>query len=168
MENFNKKIALIGIPGSGKSTIAKRLSKKLGIKYIDTDKVIEKNYGKIEDLFKIGEEHFRDLETKVLLKALNFNGKCIISTGGGIVERDENIEALKESSLVIFIDRPLKLIANNINYSTRPLLKDKKIKSLENLYARRYEKYKSASDLHFINDGGVYEIVCEIMEKLQL
>ena len=81
---LNKKIVLVGMMGSGKSTIGYLLSKKLGLKFIDTDRAIEKETGaRIANIFKFkGEDYFRKIEEKITLKILK-SEDCIIALGGG-------------------------------------------------------------------------------------
>ena len=86
------KICIIGMPGSGKSTIGRILSKKLNYKFFDTDESIEnETKSKINDIFtNKGEAHFRELETRVLNKLIKIN-KVVISTGGGIILKNKII-----------------------------------------------------------------------------
>ena len=128
-------IILIGMPGSGKSSVANLLSKKTGLDCIDSDFCIEKNEGfKISDIFnKQGENYFRDLETAFIKSLLNKN--CfILSTGGGIVLRDENIELLKKIGLVFFLNVSLDNLYERVkDNNERPLL-NKKTKNLSLKY----------------------------------
>ena len=114
---------LIGMPGCGKSTIGKEISKELGILLIDADFYLEeKEERKISDIFKNdGEEYFRCLETKYL-NELSKNENIIISTGGGVVTRDENIDIMKKSGKIIFIDTRVENILVNSSLLGRPLL----------------------------------------------
>ena len=84
---LNKKIVLVGMMGSGKSTIGYLLSKKLGLKFIDTDHAIEKETGeKIVNIFKFqGEENFRKIEEKITLKILKSQNSVIALGGGGFI-----------------------------------------------------------------------------------
>ena len=101
-----KNIVLIGMPASGKSTIGKLLAQKINYEYYDADKYLErKEKRKISNIFaENGESYFRDLETKYL-KKLSYKNKLIISTGGGAVKRDENMEALKKKGIIVFLSR---------------------------------------------------------------
>ena len=110
--NRNRNIVLIGMPASGKSTVGKLLSKKINYEYYDADKYLEKKENvKISTLFsEKGEEHFRNLETKYL-RELSQKNRIIISTGGGAVKREENMEILKEKGIVVFLSRKIEDIA---------------------------------------------------------
>ena len=117
---MDKSITLIGMPGCGKTTIGKLLSKKLNYQFIDIDSYIEEKQGKtIDEIFKNGEEYFRNIETEAC-RELGEIKNSIISSGGGVVKRYINIEYLKRESIVIFIDRPLIQILNDIDIKKRP------------------------------------------------
>ena len=128
--NEKTNIVLIGMPASGKSTIAKELSKKLNRSFVDTDALIVEKYGAISDIFeKYGEEYFRSIETKIIKEVSSLSG-IIIATGGGAVLKEENIRALKQNGKLYFLNRPLSEL---IPTSDRPLASDEnKIKKLYN------------------------------------
>lgn len=161
-----KKISLIGMPGSGKTTFSKIISKKLNIKVIDTDEYIEEKYGKIENLFKKTEKYFRDIEHKALIEIMSLEEDIIISTGGGIVEKIENMELLKSNTIVIFIDRSLENIKKDVDFLKRPLLKEDYNKKLEEIYNKRYQKYLSLADIHIINNKEKKDVIEQILSKL--
>lgn len=131
------KYYLIGLPGSGKSTIGRELAKNLKLKFIDTDRVIEKEYGNISTIFKEhGESYFRDIESKVLESLMPLDD-VVISCGGGIVERDINKTYM--NGLVVYLDTSLKEINNRLsNDTSRPLMANN---SIMDLYKRRHQKY---------------------------
>lgn len=134
-------IVLIGLTGCGKTALGKRLSRMLNMPFIDMDSYIEEHYGAIKDLFEKGEEYFRDIESKVAKEVAQRKG-TIISTGGGVVLRESNMEALKSTGIVFYLDRPIEEIISTIDTSNRPLLKDGKEviyrlkKEREHLYIR--------------------------------
>lgn len=158
---------LIGMPGCGKTTVGKILSKKLRIKFCDMDKYIEKNSRKsIPEIFEMGEEVFRNYETLACKRLSRIKKLTIISSGGGIVKRKENIEYFRENTVVIFIDRPVKSILGDIDDKNRPLLKGS-VERLYNLHTERYRLYKKYADYIIVNDKKVKDIVEEV-EKLIL
>ena len=93
MKDFNYKICLIGMPGSGKTTLGKEIARIFDYEFIDMDSLIKKETGlKISQIFlDKGEEYFRSIETSILEKIILNNKKLIISTGGGIVLRNQKI-----------------------------------------------------------------------------
>lgn len=158
---------LIGMPGCGKTTVGKILSKKLRIKFCDMDKYIEKNSRKsIPEIFEMGEEVFRNYETLACKRLSRIKKLTIISSGGGIVKRKENIEYFRENAVVIFIDRPVKSILGDIDDKNRPLLKGS-VERLYNLHTERYRLYKKYADYIIVSDKKVKDIVEEV-EKLIL
>jgi shikimate kinase len=157
-----KNIVLIGMPGSGKTTIGKILSKSLGLKLVDIDKYIEKSCGKtISQIFTESEEVFRKLEMDAVYKFSKEKG-IIISTGGGTIKNYSNIKALKKNGIIIFIDRPIENIAAKVNFGKRPLLKDG-IERLYRLYDERYGLYKKYSDFQIANDDSLEDAVEKII-----
>ena len=114
---------LIGMMGSGKTTVGRELAAKIGYGFCDTDAVIEKVAGKsINDIFTSdGEEGFRELEGKVLGELAAFT-RLAIATGGGIVLRRENWSYLQQG-LVIWLDVPVEILLSRLaGDTTRPLL----------------------------------------------
>ncbi|MDR3295301.1 MAG: shikimate dehydrogenase [Clostridiales Family XIII bacterium] len=118
-----KNIVLIGLSGSGKTTIGERAAKAAGLGFFDMDSEIESTASmSIRNIFaKFGEEKFRDLETEMAKEAARLK-KTVISTGGGAVLRAENRKTLGENALVVFLDRPPEQIAETLDSRNRPLL----------------------------------------------
>ncbi|HHD2753468.1 TPA: shikimate kinase [Clostridium perfringens] len=157
-------VLLIGMPGSGKTTIGRELSKALKMNFVDIDEFIEKSIGKeIKELFDQGEEVFRDLESKSceLLSTLK---SVVISSGGGVITKEENMSNFEEF-ITIFINRPLDLIMEDIDTEGRPLLWDGK-ERLTNLYRERIDLYKKYNDIEIINDGSVEDAVRGIVKAI--
>ena len=163
---MDKSITLIGMPGCGKTTIGKLLSKKLNYQFIDIDSYIEEKQGKtIDEIFKNGEEYFRNIETEAC-RELGEIKNSIISSGGGVVKRYINIEYLKRESIVIFIDRPLIQILNDIDIKKRPLLANGK-EVLYKLYDERYELYKNYCDYRIKNIGSLEEVIDKMLKIIK-
>ena len=135
-------IVLIGMPGSGKSTVASVLAKKLGRTVYDTDALIVEKAGvPISEIFEEhGEEYFRDLESEVVREISQKSG-VIISTGGGAVLRELNVRRLKRNGRIYFLDRPLDDIRPTRD---RPLASD--FQALKRRYDERYAIYCSSCD----------------------
>ena len=110
---IEKNLVLLGMMGSGKSTIGNLVSKKLNTNFIDIDNLIEKlTKMKISDIFlKKGEKYFRDLEEKISLKSLNVNNNAVISLGGGaFINETIRTEVIKNSfPLWLHVDTPTLL-----------------------------------------------------------
>lgn len=134
-------LVLIGMPGSGKSTVGKILSKMLCMPLVDTDALVEQTAGKtIPALFaQEGEAAFRDWETAAARQAAALDN-TVIATGGGIVLRPENMEALSATGLIFFRDRALEDIVEE-DHMGRPLV-GKDPDKLRILYTQRIDLYR--------------------------
>lgn len=158
-----KNIVLIGIMGSGKSTVGKAAANRLRLAFIDLDQYIEERWGSISSLFEKGEEHFRNIEAKAVQEVCELEG-AVIATGGGVIKRDENIMALKKKGSLFFLDRPIEEILPDIQTSHRPLLKDGKNK-LKELYDERYPLYRKACDVHIQGAKSVEDAVNMVIRE---
>ena len=155
-------IVLIGMPGSGKSTIGKALSNALGKEFIDTDDMIVSQYGVISDIFaQKGEKYFREIETEMVRAAAKMNG-MVIATGGGAVLKKENVDALRQNGVLFFLNRPLEDI---IPTSDRPLSND--YEALKKRFDERYDIYVASADKEIFVDGVIENSVNKIMETLK-
>lgn len=162
-----KNIVLIGMPGCGKSTIGRILSDETGLDFVDLDDyVVEYNGMTIEEMFNQGEEFFRSKETEAV-KVVSKNSGTIISTGGGVIKRNENMTELKANGIIIFIDRTPEKIIETLDNSVRPLLKDG-IRRIFELYKERYELYKKYSTVIISNNEELEKAVSEIKARLRL
>ncbi len=117
-------LVLIGLPGCGKTTLGQTAARALGREFLDLDSDIEREAGmNIPELFvRFGEDGFRQRETAACRRAAAKNG-AIISCGGGVVTRPENMQAF-QTDLIVFIDRPAEDIVGGMDTAHRPLLKD--------------------------------------------
>lgn len=160
------KIVLIGMPGCGKTTFGKVLAAELNYNFIDMDDYVEAISNRtIKELFAESEEVFRDWETKAC-KELSRRKKVIISSGGGVIKKSENIDILKKECTIVFIDRPVENIAEDVEVSTRPLLKNGK-EALYKLYKERYELYKNAADITILNNGFIKDVINNCKDQLK-
>ncbi|MEN2994504.1 MAG: shikimate kinase [Thermodesulfovibrio sp.] len=165
-------IVLIGFMGTGKSTVGKIISKKLNFTYTDIDELIEKTMGmKISEIFeKFGEERFRDIETE-MVKIVTKKHNQVISTGGGVVLREENILNLKNSGLLFCLKANAEKIFERIkNCKNRPLLmvenpKDK-IKELMDKRKPLYEKADFIIDTDDLSAEEVAEKIIKYYESI--
>ncbi len=142
-------IALIGMMGTGKSTIGRKLAEFIGFEFVDMDKTIENEQKMtVSEIFlKFGEDYFRSLENK-LLKQLMIRKGVIISTGGGIVTNDENIKLLKENCWNILLYGSIENISKNTSDKNRPLIAGKdKFQQMTKLFHERKDKYFYCSDI---------------------
>ncbi|MGH4050251.1 MAG: shikimate kinase [Clostridium sp.] len=158
-----KNIVLIGMPGCGKSEIGKILSKKMDMEFIDIDAFIESsNKVTIAEIFKNGEASFRDIEYDAV-RELSKKKSVVISTGGGVIKIYENILNLKKNGLIIYINRPIQNILEDIDVEGRPLLA-KDPANVFRLFEERSPLYKKYCDHEVMNISSIYDIVNSIIE----
>lgn len=166
-----KRIVLLGMPCSGKSSIGRAIAKNLGCRFIDMDDMIEERVGmKIPEIFeKYGEDKFRQLEC-ILAQTLAKTQNVVISTGGGIVTRPQAIEPLAcEDSYVIFLFRSFyKLVSTPERIlNKRPLLREKSASEFHAMYKTRMPLYRKYATIEINNETEREESVNEIMSKLK-
>ena len=165
-------IILIGMRGSGKTTIGKMLAQQLGMEFIEMDQQVEKRAGmSIADFVKQnGWYAFRDEESD-LIKKLRGKNNCVVSTGGGVVVRDENVRILKTIGTIIWLEADVDTLITRIGEDTnRPSLSGKPMKDdMEITYLQRQSHYKEAADYSISTEGKLPEdIVNEIKKYLHL
>ena len=137
---------LIGMPGSGKTFLGKKMAEKQGKRFIDIDDMVIQHEGSsIEDIFREkGEAYFRKVETEMLKLACKENG-CVIATGGGIIKTKANYNIVKQNGVVIWIKRDL----DKLETDGRPLSTST---GVEQLYKERKDEYKRWSDYYIDNN----------------
>jgi len=155
--NLNKNIVLLGMMGSGKSTIGYLLSKNINFNFLDVDKFIEKEEGlKIYDIFqKKGESYFRSLEEKITLKLLKNNKNIISLGGGGFVNKNIRKEILKNHISFWLNWKNSTIIKRILKSKKRPIAFNSSKNNLEKLIRQRSDIYSLAN----------YKINCETLTK---
>ncbi|MCP4459856.1 MAG: shikimate kinase [Cytophagales bacterium] len=156
------RIFLVGLPGSGKSTVGRHLAKELNYSFQDLDLIIEKQIGRsIADIFdREGEEYFRKIEADQL--RLLAHDKVIVATGGGTPCFHNSMSWMNDSGLTVFLNPPIDVIVSRIEKeSHRPLIGSDVKKSIEYLLEKRIESYNQAE-----MESGLSE-PCEILAELQ-
>ncbi len=163
-------IYLIGMMGTGKSTVGKILAKNMGVPFIDLDHFIEvKSHKTISEIFKEdGESHFRKLESDALMHIRESN--LVAACGGGIILTKDNREILTNSGKVVLLQGAISEIAKRLQDAMdRPLLHDKeKVNSLTKIWNSRKEYYNDTA--HFtvnVNDRSPDEVSDQIMKQVQ-
>lgn len=162
LEN-KQNIVLVGMPGSGKSTLGRMLAKKTGKAFYDSDFEIEKQTGMcIPDYFsKYGEDGFRAIETDVI-KRLSLLGGIVIATGGGTVIRSENIDSLAKNGIIVYLDRPISDIKITSN---RPLTHS--VDDLKKKYYERHEMYEKSADITVMVKGSEKSTLSTLINALK-
>lgn len=168
-----KPIALVGMPGSGKSSVGRQLAKRLNVSFADSDHVLEQRLGEtIRSFFaREGEGRFRDLEQQAIADLCADEGVGVIATGGGSVIREDNRNALRSACTVLYLRSSPDELQRRLRHDThRPLLQVMDPRAaLHKLFAERDPLYRSTA--HFVIETGrptVQSQVGMILMQLEL
>jgi len=165
----HKNIFLVGFMGAGKSTVGKILADKIGYGYYDADKFIEEQAGTtITQIFaEHGEPYFRDLESESL-EILAKKEKLIVATGGGVVQRDRNWDAMKANGITIYLKASVETIWERIkNDTSRPLLQvDNPVETATELLNKRTPMYERADIILNTDTLSLQQVADEIFDRL--
>jgi len=159
-----RNIVLIGMPSCGKTTVGNILSARTGHRLVDTDSVITERIGMPISVYfeRFGESAFRDAESAVIRETAASSG-IIMSTGGGAILRQENVDTLRRGGVTVFIDRsPEKLIPT----ADRPLSSDRD--ALTERYNERIDRYIAAADIRIDGDGTPEQVAEAILRETKL
>jgi len=172
LKSKKKHIFLIGFMGTGKSTVARTLSKYARIPQIEMDEaIVKKELRPITEIFeKEGEDYFRRLETLVLKGLLNEEPQ-IVSCGGGVPMRRENVDLMRACGTIVLLQASPETIFNRVKNSTaRPILNDRmNLEYIKELMENRREAYETAADICINTEGKeVGDIAREILSELQM
>jgi shikimate kinase len=166
-------LVLVGLPGSGKSTIGRQLARRLGLPFNDSDHAIEQKIGcSIRDFFeREGEAAFRDLEEAVIRELAEEGPPGVLATGGGVVLRPSNRQRLRDAGHVIYLRSTPEEVFRRLRHDAkRPLLRvDDPLQRLRDLYDERDPLYRETA--HFIIETGrpsVGRLVRMILTQLEL
>ena len=151
-------IVLVGMPGSGKTSVGKKLAENLSKSFVDTDDLIIRSQNKpVSQIFsEIGETGFREIEKNEIFSVSSGNN-CVIATGGGAILNKDNTEILKENGRIYFINRPLEML---VATDDRPLSSNKA--DLEKRYNERYSLYLQCVDVVVDGSGTIEEVAKRI------
>ncbi len=170
--SLSASVFLIGLPGSGKSTVGRQLARRLGLPFVDVDHHIEAQIGcSIRAYFeREGETAFRDLEAAAI-DEVSQRGLSVVSTGGGAVLRDENRQRMRQRGHVVYLRSSPEELHRRLRHDrNRPLLQvDDPLAKLRELHAQRHPLYAQAA--HFTIDTGrpsVATLVNMIVMQLEL
>jgi shikimate kinase len=165
-------LSLIGLPGSGKSTVGRQLARRLAVPFLDSDSLIEERLGcSIRDFFaQQGEAAFRDVEESVV-DELSKSHSGVLATGGGVVLRPGNRDRLRQAGHVIYLRSTPEEVFRRLRHDTgRPLLQvDDPLARLRSLYDERDPLYRETAN--FVMETGrpsVSTLVNMILMQLEL
>ena len=156
-------VILCGMMGVGKTAVGERLAQKLGRRWIDTDILIEEKYGGIAEIFeRFGEEYFRSLETEIVAGLVQEDG-LVISVGGGLVVKEENVALLKRNGKMVYLQASTETLTERLAVgNSRPLLQTGEgtlFSRVETLLKKRAPIYARAADFTVDTNGKNIESV---------
>lgn len=168
---LERHVFLIGMPGSGKSSLGRKVAANLKLPYVDMDRRIAEilDCGTTAEVFeRFGEQGFRNAETNLLIQ-LTREDPSLVSTGGGTVLREENRTIMQSHGLILLVDRPLEQILKDIKLDDRrPGLMGKGLEDVERLYRERIDIYRESADIVLDNSKGYYAGVAGLERLLRL
>lgn len=157
-------VYLVGMPGSGKSTVGPELAARLGVPFVELDSEVERAAGStVREIFqRDGEARFRELEAAALAEAAA-RDPSVVSCGGGVVLEPANRVTLRATGEVVFLSVPLEVLAERVRPSAeRPLIRAEG--DLERLYREREALYREFA-AHVVDAGGAPQDVAAAIEK---
>lgn len=167
-------IILIGMRGSGKTTVGKLLAKKLNINFIETDELVVTDFGiSISEIVdKFGWSKFRESESKIMIDLALTRTNDVIATGGGVVENEQNMDKLKNNNnIIIWLKCSIDTIINRIgNDNSRPLITNggNFTDDLRKVYKVRESLYEKYADITVSSEDKPELIVAEIVSILKV
>jgi shikimate kinase len=170
-EKLGKPIVLVGLMGAGKSTVGRRLARRLQLPFVDSDSEIEDAVGlSAGELFeRYGEEEYREGERRLVARLIDGGEVRVIATGGGVFVDPLTRKLLKERGLTVWLDAPVDVLVHRTSRrDTRPLLKTPDPKgTFEKLAAIERAAYAEA-DIHVRSGGGAHgDVVDSIIQELE-
>jgi len=169
--HLEKTIVLVGLMGAGKSSVGRRLAKRLKLPFVDIDEAIEseQKYTVTEIFEKVGEEKFRQFERNKIASELE-KEPHIIATGGGAFINDETRALIKEKAISIWLKPDFEVLVERVSRKkTRPLLeKGDKAEIMKKLMDERYPIYEQADFMIKSNEGPHNQVVEDIIKKLKI
>lgn len=165
---MKRNIYVIGFMGTGKSTISRQMAAITGYEELDTDQeIIKQQNMRIPEIFeKYGQEYFRNLETEFLRK-MQERTQCIISCGGGMVLREENVTLMKENGVIVLLTATPETILERVkNGKERPILNGHmNVEYIEELMEERRTCYEAAGEIVIVTDGRDTKEMAEELKK---
>ncbi len=162
---FHNNIVLIGMPGSGKTSLGSIIAERLELEFCDIDQYIQEKENKtISELFLLGESYFRQIESNAV-REVSSKKSIVIATGGGVVICPENIAVLQQKGTIFYIERPIEMIIETIDAAARPLLEDN-VERIYSLYEQRQHLYEGCCHYRITNGLSLHSAVDQILQVI--
>lgn len=157
---------LVGLPGAGKTTVGRIVARRLKLRFVDLDRLITQREGAtIPELFHADENAFRDKETAALQWVYENLDRCVVATGGGIVERQENVDLLRKEK-VLYVVRHPRSILTTLNTEKRPVFNDDPNR-IYPIARRRIPIYESIADVRVTNNRSLHSCISRVFAQLE-
>ena len=157
---------LVGLPGAGKTTVGRIVSRRLNLRFVDLDRLITEREGAtISELYHADEKAFRRKETEALVWVNENLDRCVVATGGGIVETPENLELLRKEK-VLYVVRHPRSILTTLNTEKRPVFHDDPNR-IYPIARRRVPLYESIADARVTNNRSLHSCIGRVLAQLE-
>ncbi|MBO5213423.1 MAG: shikimate kinase [Clostridia bacterium] len=157
---------LVGLPGAGKTTVGRIVARRLNLRFVDLDRLIMQREGAtISELFHADETAFRDKEAEALRWVKENLDHSVVATGGGIVERQENIDLLRKEK-VLYVVRHPRSILTTLNTDKRPVFHDDPNR-IYPIARRRIPLYESIADAKVTNNRSLHSCIGHVLDQLK-
>lgn len=154
---------------SGKTTFGRAAAERLGWRFVDLDDVITERYGTPAEIFaREGEARFREIESALLVEALQSGEDTVLALGGGTVLRPENLQQIKAKARLIWLDTAWDIILSELGNAERPVLHGRTPEQIRALYDERRPLYADAADIIFpIQTTDYAQVIADLAATLQ-
>ena len=157
---------LVGLPGAGKTTVGRIVARRLNLRFVDLDRLISQREGRsVPELFREDEQAFRKKESEALFWVRDTLDRCVVATGGGIVERPENVDLLREET-VLYVVRHPRSILTTLNMEKRPVFEDDPNR-IYPIARRRIPLYEAVSDVRVTNNRSLRSCIGRVLVQLE-
>jgi shikimate kinase len=166
-QRLDRPIVLVGLMGVGKSTVGRRLARRLGLPFVDSDAAIEDaaGYSAAEVFERFGEEDYRDGERRLVARLVDGQVR-VIATGGGVFVDPKTRELLNKHTITVWLDAPVDILADRTSRrDTRPLLRNGDPKGMLKRLAEEERPSYSAAHIHVKSGDGAHRDVVESIVK---
>jgi shikimate kinase len=165
---MTRRVALVGLPGVGKSTVGAALAEALDARFVDVDDEIEAltGLGAARLLRERGEARFREAETEALTNALATPGDVVVATGGGAVVSPVCREALRAFGVVVHLVAPSAVVAARLKGGDRPLVAEPTVERVEQISAHRAAWYAEVATVSVDADGSIEDVVARVVDSV--
>lgn len=161
-------VFLVGMAGGGKTSLGRKAAQRLGHPFVDTDERVCAMLGlDIRDIYKtLGEAFFKNAETGVLMSLVG-EPPTIVSTGGALPTKPENVQLMQNHGIIIHIDRPLDQILSDIRMEKRPSLSDGYYEDVIQEYKRQIGHYHACADYTLDNSLGFATGLANLVDLIE-